>query len=117
MILNWTDLIQLNTEGVTPIKNAAGVYRLSYKSPSDNNYHVYYVGQAEDLCSRLFDHLLQNEVNSKCRQFLKSYDCFFRAALVPNKAVRDGVEVALYNKFSPTCCERMPNALPADINY
>lgn len=115
MNLNWSDMISLTSEGVSNIRQIAGVYRLSYLD--GNNRPVYYVGQAEDLHDRLSQHLQGAEINEDCCQVLYRYPCYFRAAVVVRKEDRDAIEAALYQHFKPTCCERIPNCAPADINY
>lgn len=117
MQLNWTNLKELTVTGISNIRTISGVYRLSYLDPNDQKYHVYYVGQAENLKGRLTDHLSGNEVNPCCSRHLQSYNCYFKAAAVSRKADRDGAEAALYNHFNPTCPERVPNVTPLDINF
>ncbi len=117
MELNWTKLNPLNSEEVNKINEAAGVYRISHLDSSNNKYYVHYVGQAENLKERLGQHLLDTEVNSCCNKLLKNYRCFFRACAISTQNNRDGAEVALYEKYSPTCVERIPDVGAIDINF
>lgn len=117
MQLNWTNLTELTKTGVSNIKEIAGIYRLSYHNPNDQKYYVYYVGQAQNLKTRLSEHLIENETNKCCNQYLNKYNCYFRAAAISKQTDRDGVEVTLYNHFGPSCPERIPDIEPLDINF
>jgi len=115
--LKWTKLTPLSESGVSGINKVAGVYRLSYYDSNEKAYYVYYVGQAADLNARLNQHRAGNEQNSCCARYLKSYNCFFRAAAISGQADRDGAEVALYNKYTPSCVEKTPDVKPIQINF
>lgn len=117
MQINWTNRIELTEDGVSTIKEVSGVYRLIYYNPNKQDYFVYYVGQAVNLKKRLTDHLLGNEQNTCCDKHLRNYKCYFRAAAVAQQSDRDAIEVALYNKFSPSCTEKVPDVEPADVNF
>jgi excinuclease UvrABC nuclease subunit len=117
MKLNWTERITLTQSGVKRIKAIAGVYRLIYYNRTTEKYYVYYVGQADDLNDRLWQHLPGNEENTCCQRHLNNYTCYFRAAAASRQADRDGAEVALYNHFEPSCVERIPDVEPIDINF
>ena len=117
MQLKWTERISLTQSRVNRIKAIAGVYRLINYSRADDKYYVYYVGQADDLNNRLSQHLSSNETNKCCQKYLDNYICYFRAAVTSRQADRDGAEVALYNKFEPTCVERIPDVKPIKINF
>jgi excinuclease UvrABC nuclease subunit len=109
--------MELASSEVLKLKQEAGVYRLVYLNPNDQKYYIYYVGQAADLKTRLYQHLADNETNNCCSQHLKKYNCYFRAALVSKQADRDGIEVYLYNHFSkPNCVERVPDVDPIEVN-
>lgn len=117
MQLKWTERTPLTESGVNRIKAIAGIYRLINYNKTDNKYYVYYVGQADDLNNRLTQHLSGNETNKCCQKYFDKYTCYFRAAAISKQADRDGVEVALYNKFKPTCVERIPDVEPIEINF
>ncbi len=106
-----------HTIRVNRIKAIAGVYRLINYSRADDKYYVYYVGQADDLNNRLSQHLSGNETNKCCQKYLDNYTCYFRAAAISRQADRDRAEVALYNKFEPTCVERIQDVKPLEINF
>jgi len=117
MQLNWTKRISLTQSGVDEINAVAGVYLLIYHNSSKDKCYVYYVGQTKDLNDRLTKHLLGNEIDKCCQEYLDNYTCYFRAAAVSQQADRDGVEVALYNHYKPSCVDRIPDANPIDINF
>lgn len=116
MQLKWTDRIPLIQSGVNRIGVIAGIYRLINYNRVDDKYYIYYVGQANDLNNRLTQHLPGNEANKCCQRYLDNYTCYFRTAAISGQADRNGAEVALYNKFKPTCVERIPDAKPIEIN-
>ena len=99
------------------VNEVPAVYRLSYLNQNDGKYYIYYVGQATNLKARLGEHLPNAEVNECCKGYLKNYICYFRAAIIRSQGDRDGAEVALYNHFSPSCPERIPDVDPIDINF
>ena len=117
MQLNWTERIPLTKSGVSRIKAVAGVYRLIYHNVQKDKYHIYYVGQAEDLNERLGQHLPDTETSKCCKGYLDGYTCYLRAAAISRQTDRDGAEVALYNHFKPTCVERIPDVDPIEINF
>ena len=117
MEVKWTKLIPLDQSGVNRIKEVPGVYRISHYDSNDQKYRIHYVGQAENLKERLWQHLSGNEVNSCCSRFLKSYKCYFRACVVSTQSNRDSVEVALYEKYKPECVERIPDVKAISINF
>lgn len=117
MQIKWTELIELTDKGVSRIREIAGVYRLSYYDRATQKYYVYYIGQAENLNTRLSEHLEGNEENECCEKHLQRYSCYFRVAAVARQADRDSIEVALYNHFNPSCTEKIPDVQPADVNF
>ena len=117
MELKWSSLISLKLEEVSRINEIAGAYKLVYQDPSKNNFYVYYVGQAENLKERFYQHLIEVEKNNCCIEYLREYHCFFRATAVAKQSNRDGIEVTLYNKYKPECVEKIPDAEQIDINF
>jgi len=117
MNLNWSKLIELNENGVSIVNEVPGVYRLSYANLRDGKIYVYYVGQAANIKTRMEQHLPNTEVNECCKKYLNDYKCYFRLAIVNNQADRDGAEVALYNHFSPSCPEKIPDVQAIEINF
>ena len=117
MKIKWTERISLDEDGVTQINKVAGVYKLIHYNSEKKKYYVHYVGQAKDLNDRLAKHLIDNEVNECCIEYLNDYDCYFRAAAISTQSDRDGAEVALYNEYKPACVERIPDVDPIEINF
>lgn len=117
MELKWTDRKQLDKNGADSLKKVAGIYKLIHYDTEKKKYYVHYVGQASDLNDRLSKHLPDAETNACCKKRLKDYDCYFRAAAVSKQSDRDGAEVALYNKYTPSCVERIPDVEPIEINF
>ena len=117
MDLEWTDPIPLTESGVAGINAIAGVYRLMYYDTNKEKRRIYYVGQTKDLNKRLSDHLPSNETKKCCKEYLKEYDCYFRAAGISKADDRDGAEVALYNRFKPPCVDKIPDVDPIEINF
>ncbi len=117
MKINWTPRIKINTTGVSSLKEKPGVYRLVYLDPKDNNYYVFYVGQADNLKYALAQHLPWRETNPHLAYYLKNFKCFFRAASVQEKSNRDRTEVALYKHFMPSTIKIITNLQPATVNF
>ncbi len=117
MQVKWTELIPLDEDGINRIREVSGVYRISHYDQDNKSYYIHYVGQAENLKERLNQHLYGNETNSGCNKFLKSHDCYFRACIVSTQSNRNGAEVALYEKYSPECVERIPDVEAININF
>lgn len=116
MNLVWTDRTILEKQEIDKLENKPGIYRLIYFSPTRNNYYVYYVGQANDLKKRMYEHLLGNELNECCVKYLRSYTCYFRLARIDKQSERDGAEVFMFEHFKPECVEKVPDVDPIDIN-
>jgi excinuclease UvrABC nuclease subunit len=108
--------MELTSLEVSKLKQEAGVYRLEYYNPNNLAFYAYYVGQASNLNNRIYQHLAGNETNSCCSQYLRKYNCYFKAALVSKQADRDGIEVYLYNHFKPTCVEKIPDVTAIEVN-
>ena len=115
MNLKWTVLIPLTKANVDNLKKLPGVYRLIYYDATEKTYRVYYVGQAKDLSKGLFEHLPGNETKKCCKEYLNKHYCYFRAAPISKQSDRDGVEVALYDKYEPECVGRKPDVDPIEI--
>jgi len=108
-ILTWTKLTSLDEKSVEALPNdLPGVYRLSYKA-DDANYYVFYVGKAEDIKTRLLQHLSPNENNVCIKNYLSTKGCFFRYAKITKAAyIREAAERQMYKQYEPTCNEKEP---------
>ena len=115
--LNWSSRYEYTGSNVNVhAPTSGGVYRLMYKS--DDEYSVFYVGQAGNIDERLRQHLAVTEPDACIKRHLRDYTCYFRYALVPSLTDRNGAERALYDHFNkPTCNTVAPSGPPADINF
>jgi len=114
--LNWAPYRPYDSHNVqkyAPVE--PGVYKLSYPN-NEGSLTVFYVGQADNLDSRLKSHLLSTEPNQCIRQHIDRGDCRFTFAVVPNKHDRDGAERALYDYFTPRCNNIAPPGSAIEIN-
>lgn len=101
--LTWTKLVKLDGGLVQALDDdMPGVYRLSYHA-DDGSYYVFYVGQAEDIKSRLLQHLSSSEENVGIKNFLATKDCYFRYAKVTKPYIREAAERQMYNHYEPAC--------------
>ena len=116
MIVKWSNLAEFNNYNISIIPQRCGLYRLSYKSPSDGKFHVFYVGKAENLQERLSSHLRDTESNLCIRKMLSNYQCAFRYALSESNANLDGTEAFLIAYFKPSCNENVPQIPQIEIN-
>ncbi len=94
---------------------SAGVYRLSCQK--GNNRPIFYVGQAENIDSRLRAHLSDDEPNDCIKRNLRDYTCYFRFAKLERQTERDCSERALYDHYKPECNLVTPPGEPCDINF
>lgn len=104
--LNWTRLTPIEDASSMP-NNLSGVYRLSYKH-EDGNYYVFYVGQAEDIKTRLSQHKGSSETNPRLKAYLDTKKCFFKYAQITNKDVRNAIEKQAYKYYQPEANASMP---------
>ena len=107
--LTWTKLVAFNATNVDAIKSALpGVYRISYKA-DDDNYYVFYVGQAEDIKQRLHEHLLPSETNICIRNRVEKGNCAFRYAEITKDYIRNAAEQQMFKHYQPSCNEKEPS--------
>lgn len=95
-----------NVQAYAPLK--AGVYKIAV-SLLNGKRQVVYVGQADDLDSRLKDHLSEWESNRNLYSLVRQYQCSFAFALVPLQGDRDAAERALFLNFRPSCNGQEPS--------
>ena len=74
---------------------------------ADGSYNPFYVGQSQDLRSRLLQHLSPAEPNSCIKQKVARSACYFRFAYLPLQVERDPEEKALIEKFDPECNKQL----------
>ncbi len=115
--LKWSSLLEYNATNVSNIvPDLPGVYRISFKSV-DGNIYVFYVGKADNLKTRLQQHLLILEPNQCIKKMIQQNSCYFRYARVNNENVRNGAELALYKHYKPQCNSQIPEGPEIEINY
>jgi excinuclease UvrABC nuclease subunit len=113
--LTWTKLTKLNEPLIKELKDGIpGVYRLSYKAAEDN-YYVFYVGQADDIKQRLLQHISSYETNECIKDHFRTKECFFRYAKIIKDYIRDATERKVYKEYGPKCNYQEPQGR-LDIN-
>ena len=119
LILEWSQYVEYTFDNVQKYApNDAGVYKIGFVQ-NDGKLRVCYVGQAQDIDTRLKQHLnLDNEQNECLRERLKKYKSEFSFAKVATQENRNGVERALYYHYTPTCNDpdAIPNGPEIDVN-
>lgn len=116
MTVTWSDLIEFNNYNISSIPQRSGLYRISYKAPSEGKFYVFYVGKAGNLQERLSSHLKDSESNLCIKKMLSNYQCAFRYAPIDSNANIDGAEAFLINYFKPSCNENIPHGQQEQIN-
>jgi excinuclease UvrABC nuclease subunit len=107
--LAWQRYLPLNFANVqayAPVQ--AGVYKIAVNLVNGKK-RVVYVGQADDLDSRLKDHLGEWESNLDLCSLVRQYECSFALALVPLQNDRAAAERALFLNFRPSCNTQEPS--------
>jgi excinuclease UvrABC nuclease subunit len=84
---------------------------VNYKS---GKWVCYYVGKAEDLESRLLDHLSSNEPNFCIKENIK-YKCGFMWLSITTDSERSGAEKFLYDTLKPECNQKDPGGSPLRV--
>jgi len=92
---------------------SAGVYALwvNYKS---GRWASFYVGKADNIETRLLDHLRDDEPNECIKKKVK-YRCAFCWVGITTASERSGVEKYLYDKMKPKCNQIDPGGTPLPI--
>jgi len=92
---------------------SAGVYALwvNYKS---GKWGCFYGGKADNLESRLLDHLSTDEPN-ECIKANVKYKCGFMWIEITTEAERSGAEKYLYDSMKPECNRVDPGGTPLRI--
>lgn len=103
---NYFNITESNINNLND--NIAWVYRLWFINPNDNEYHVFYIGQANDIKRRMKEHISVNEPNTCIKNYFKKYVCGFRYCSATTQQERDNEESLLYEKFSPDCNIQTP---------
>ncbi|NSW84046.1 MAG: GIY-YIG nuclease family protein [Syntrophothermus sp.] len=100
---NWSNYYTYTSSNVdTYVESKAGNYRLATLG-NDNKYHVFYVGQSENINRRLKEHLSPSEPNQCIKNKLKNNTCYFRFIYASTQKERDDIESNDINTFDPPC--------------
>lgn len=95
------------------VPSSSGVYALWIKYKS-GIWKCFYVGKADNLESRLIDHLKEKEPNS-CIKDNVSYKCGFYWIDITTEIERSGAEKYLYDSMKPECNQNDPGGKPLII--
>ena len=98
-VLKWKKTDVPNFDNV-PVK--PGIYIISTAQEDNNEYVVKYVGQADDLRSRVQEHFSKFEQNAELRAHIEEkYIMKFNYSEVEEKEDRDGMVLYLRSIFNP----------------
>jgi excinuclease UvrABC nuclease subunit len=113
MEIQWSSFYMLTKENIRKyVPLSAGIYLL-FAKPGSQTWICYYVGQADDLGNRLFEHLSDIEPDPCLKQ--KMTASAFRYTEIAAKRDRSGVERFLYDRFKPECNKTVPGAAPTEV--
>ncbi|MFZ3138631.1 MAG: hypothetical protein WA126_14705 [Thermodesulfovibrionales bacterium] len=82
----------------------------------NDKWRCYYVGQADDLKTRLIDHLSKNEENTCIKNNVQDYVSGYEYAKVSRQSDRNGIEKYLYDNYKPSCNKQDPGGVPIPVN-
>lgn len=114
----WSTFQESFTEANVKLNapKGAGIYILWVRLKT-KKWSCYYVGQASNLQSRLLDHLSDSEENKCIKDNVSKYTSGFEFTPVANADERDGIELFLYDHYSPECNEISPPKVePIEVN-
>ena len=98
-VLKWKKTDVPNFDNV-PVK--PGIYIISTAQEEDNEYVVKYVGQADDLRSRVKEHFSKFEQNAELKAHIEQkYIMKFNYSEVDSQFDREGMELYMYNTYDP----------------
>lgn len=117
MKISWSAFHSTYTDSEVKkyVPKEAGVYLLWVKLKS-GKWSCFYVGKAENLETRLLDHLSVNEENKCIKNNVTEYSCGFEYAKVSKESARKGIEKYLYDHYSPKCNQADPGGYPIQVN-
>jgi len=102
-MLDWQNFAVYNEDTVsrnTPSRS--GVYIIWLKQTS-GDWKCSYVGQSQDLKTRLLAHLSTDEPNTTLKNIISRHTCGFSFAEVPQVSSLSYFERQLYDKYKPEC--------------
>ena len=115
--VEWSDFNDLTEENINAsVPQKAGIY-LFWVKLVNGNWKCFYVGQADNLKTRLLQHLADSEKNECIKTNVQKHICGYEYCLVGTQASRDGIEKYLYETYSPECNKiSPPNVNPIEVN-
>lgn len=115
MNLEWHGKFPFKKEQVSSlVGTTGGNYMISVKLES-GKYRSIYVGKAENLKSRLLEHLSDKEPNKCLRDHVENYVIEFRFCYVNSENNRSDVEYTLYHDYPHECNEVEPEGKIIEI--
>lgn len=116
MKLEWSSFRLLTEANIkTYVPTGPGVYKLSVKL-KNAKWICYYVGQADRLEKRLFDHIAGTEPNECIKEHIVNHNNGYEYARVDKGSDREGIEKFLYDHFKPECNKVDPGGTPIEVN-
>lgn len=116
MKLDWYEVEPYENKKMDSVTNEAGVYIISVLL-KDKSYVTRYVGQANDLHSRLLEHLQKDEQNECLRFYVRERNLKVSYAKVKNQKDRDAIELYLFNFLNPKCnINKPPSDYEIEVN-
>ena len=105
-ILQWKKTDPPKFENV-PEK--AGVYIISTRQEVDGQYEVKYIGQTDNLRSRVNEHWSKKETNSELKAHLaEDYVMKLNYTEIASKADREGILLYMYQVYDPPFNHKPP---------
>jgi predicted GIY-YIG superfamily endonuclease len=95
----WEDIVSYIEENGKQIPEDAGIYEILVKKKSENTYMRRYIGQTNDLRSRFFKHLSDEEENEDIRGGVSDFVCGFDYAELDSESDRKDAEQKIYDKY------------------
>ena len=84
------------------VPEKAGIYIISTRQELDHAYEVKYIGETENLRTRVNEHWSKSEPNKELREHItEHYLMKFNYAEVESKSEREGMVLYMYNIYDP----------------
>lgn len=117
MKVTWSSFHSSYTESEVKkyVTTEAGIYLLWVQLKS-GKWRCFYVGKAENLETRLLEHLSDNEENECIKNKVSRYVCGFEYVQVSRQNDRDGIEKYLYDYYLPECNKQDPGGKPIKVD-
>lgn len=94
----WSGVEEYIEENGKNIPEDSGVYEILVKNKNTGKYMRHYIGQADDLRERYYEHLSDNEENEGISGGVSKWVCGFDFALIDDEDDRKDAEKGLYEK-------------------